>query len=242
MPPENPTSAPAHFGELQEQLASLAAAAKSLREQRPSWLENILHPGRQARREADFGAAVVAALKKTILSLQEARGGMTELERRLAEQQGEQLKNFQTDLNEVRERQDKIARAAQDWVDRVAEFQGQLGQLARDQKEKSDQIAREQNGRLEQTRNEQSEQGERVNKISQSLSEQSERLDRLIGAQTDLGNELRERIAHVLDEQRVAIRQLSLKASEDAILSDRARRATELKLEELAKRIPPPPA
>jgi hypothetical protein len=70
----------------------------------------------------------------------------------------------------------------------------------------------------------------------------SERIDRLVTAQTELGNEFRERIQHVLDEQRVAIRQLSLKASEDAILSDRARRAAELKMEQLAKRPPPPSA
>ena len=51
-----------------------------------------------------------------------------------------------------------------------------------------------------------------------------------------------ERLQHLLDEQRVCIRQLSLQASEEAVLADRARRATELKLEELARRVPPPPA
>ena len=51
-----------------------------------------------------------------------------------------------------------------------------------------------------------------------------------------------ERIQHLLDEQRVSIRQLSLQASEEAVLADRARRAMELKLEELARRVPPPPA
>jgi vacuolar-type H+-ATPase subunit I/STV1 len=239
MPSADSNSASAPLQELREQLASLATAAKSLREQRPSWLENILHPGRQARREADFGAAVVAALKKTMLSLEETQAGTSELERRLADLQGERLKSFQTDLNEVRERQEKIARAAQEWTDRVAEFHGQLGQLAREQKEKIDQIASDQSGKIDLTRNEQSE---KLDKISRSLSEQSGRIDRLLSTQTDLGNELRERIQHVLDEQRVAIRQLSLKASEDAILSDRARRAAEQKMEELTQRIPPPPA
>lgn len=46
-----------------------------------------------------------------------------------------------------------------------------------------------------------------------------------------------ERIQHLLDEQRVCIRQISLKASEEAVLSDRARRAVELRLEELARRL-----
>jgi methyl-accepting chemotaxis protein len=78
--------------------------------------------------------------------------------------------------------------------------------------------------------------------IAQLAHDHAKQIEQVIAHQGDLGNELRERIQQVLDEQRVAIRQVSLKASEDAILSDRARRATELKLEELAKRVPPPPA
>ena len=50
------------------------------------------------------------------------------------------------------------------------------------------------------------------------------------------------RVQQLLDEQRVCIRQLALQASEEAVLADRARRATELKLEELARRLTPPPA
>jgi hypothetical protein len=120
MPTEDP------FRELQEQLGSLAATAKSLREQRPSWLENLLHPGRQARRGAEFGASVVAALKKAAVSIEAARTGMADLERRLTDLQGERLKSFQTDLNHLRERQEHFARAGQDWTDRVAEIQQQL--------------------------------------------------------------------------------------------------------------------
>jgi SMC interacting uncharacterized protein involved in chromosome segregation len=66
--------------------------------------------------------------------------------------------------------------------------------------------------------------------------------EQISGGHRELGNEMRERIQQVLDEQRVCIRQLSLQASEEAVLADRARRATELKLEELARRIAPPPA
>ena len=66
--------------------------------------------------------------------------------------------------------------------------------------------------------------------------------EQLSGEQGDLRRELGERIQHLLDEQRVCIRQVSLQASEEAVLADRARRATELKLEELARRVPPPPA
>jgi hypothetical protein len=95
--------------------------------------------------------------------------------------------------------------------------------------------------RQEQSARESASGAERQQRFEQLAREQGEKIDQLVRGQTDLGNEFRERVQHVLDEQRVAIRQLSLKASEDAILSDRARRAAELKLEELAKRVPPPP-
>jgi predicted nucleic acid-binding Zn-ribbon protein len=79
------------------------------------------------------------------------------------------------------------------------------------------------------------EQSERVEQLG-------EKINQLSAGQGDLGSELRERIQHLVDEQRVCIRQLSLKASEEAVLADRARRATELRLEELARRIPERPA
>lgn len=65
--------------------------------------------------------------------------------------------------------------------------------------------------------------------------------EQIAGGQGDLRREFQERIQFLLDEQRVCIRQLSLQASEEAVLADRARRATELKLEELARRVAPPP-
>jgi septal ring factor EnvC (AmiA/AmiB activator) len=78
--------------------------------------------------------------------------------------------------------------------------------------------------------------------LAQARDEQGEKVRQLAGEQRDLARDLSERIQHLLDEQRVCIRQLSLQASEEAVLADRARRATELKLEELARRVPPPPA
>jgi hypothetical protein len=59
---------------------------------------------------------------------------------------------------------------------------------------------------------------------------------------TQLRQEHDEKIQHLLDEQRVCLRQLALKTSEDAVLAERARRAMELRLEELARRIPEKPA
>jgi hypothetical protein len=66
------------------------------------------------------------------------------------------------------------------------------------------------------------------------LNEQQQRIDQLTES---LGNEQRERIRHVLDEQRVCVRQLSLQNSEATVLAERARRAAELRLEELVQRV-----
>jgi F0F1-type ATP synthase alpha subunit len=181
------------FRELETQLAALRAASKSLQDERPSWSDNIFHPGRRARQEADFGAAVVSALKqfggsvRTLLAQQESRSA--ELERQISELKAGQREELE------RVQRDQTA---------AAELREQVEQIGRDHAARVEQIA---------------------------------------AAQKNLADEFRERIQHLLDEQRVTIRQLALKASEDAVLSDRARRATELKLEELAKRLPPgPPA
>jgi chromosome segregation ATPase len=72
-----------------------------------------------------------------------------------------------------------------------------------------------------------------------ALQERAAALETALAQSRD---EQAERVQNVLDEQRVCIRQLALQASEEAILADRARRATELKLDELARRIAPPPA
>lgn len=65
-----------------------------------------------------------------------------------------------------------------------------------------------------------------------------EEIARMGSGQTAVRDELRERIQQLLDEQRVCIRQLSLRTSEDAVLADRARRALELRLEEIEGRLP----
>lgn len=54
---------------------------------------------------------------------------------------------------------------------------------------------------------------------------------------SELVAELRERDARLRDEQRVCFKQLSLEATEAAVLEDRARRKTEFLLEELKRRI-----
>jgi chromosome segregation ATPase len=184
------------FRELETQLAALRTASKSLQDERPSWSDNLFHPGRRARQEAEFGAAVVSALNqfgdsvRALLAQQEPK--FAALERQISE-----LKAAQREGLEGLER---LEREQTEAANRAAELHQQVEQIGRDH---------------------------------------AAGVEKIAAAQTDLGNEFRERIQHLLDEQRVSIRQLSLKASEDAVLSDRARRATELKLEELAKRLPP---
>jgi len=171
----------------------------------------VFHPGRRAKEEADFGAAVVSALKefgasiRNALTAQELKLG--ELERRIAE-----LRSGYGELSQLRDRQEQLEKQAREQREAMA---ATATRSAAELREQIEQFTREQDTKAEQLR----------------------------AGQKDLANEFRERVQHLLDEQRVAIRQLALKASEDAILSDRARRATELKLEELAKRVPPgPPA
>jgi len=95
---------------------------------------------------------------------------------------------------------------------------------------------------LAQMRQEQGELRERSAAVGTQLTQLVEKLGQLSAGQGDLGSELRERIQHLLDEQRVCLRQLSLKTSEEAVLAERARRATELRLEEFARHIPERPA
>jgi predicted transcriptional regulator len=83
---------------------------------------------------------------------------------------------------------------------------------------------------------------ERSDRLESELRSAAANVRALQERSAALETALAERIQHLLDEQRICIRQLSLQASEEAVLADRARRATELKLEELARRIAPPPA
>ncbi len=85
------------------------------------------------------------------------------------------------------------------------------------------------------------EQREQAAKIESELRDQISQLSHSQGDFPKLANELRDRIQQVLDEQRVCIRQISLKTSEDAVLADRARRALELRLDAIEQRLPETP-
>jgi len=199
MPPENRNAAEDPFRELETQLADLRTTAKSLREDRPSWADNVFHPGRWARKEADLAAALAAALKTFLTSVRQT---MAQQQSKLADLEREipDVQPIRHELEQLREQHERLVKQQADAGNRTNELQQRIEQLGNDYASKIEQLAAGQSG---------------------------------------LTNEFRERLQNLLDEQRVSIRQLSLKASEDAVLSDRARRATELKLEELAKRLPP---
>jgi DNA repair ATPase RecN len=206
MAPENRSKADEAFRELETQLVALRTTSKALREKRPSVAENLLHPARRAKDEAEFGGAIISALKdfvvsiRTTLSEQESKLG--ELERQISE-----VRNEQTEIGRLRERHEQLEKLVREQADAITAG---------------------------------SKRGAELNeKLEQWVREQEAKIEKLGTGQTELANEFRERLQNLLDEQRVAMKQLALKASEDSILSDRARRATELKLEELAKRVPP---
>lgn len=137
-------------------------------------------------------------------------------------------------------------------VDVINQLAGALRDAAARQEKRLDLLAEElrelraQSGDLDAVRARADGVGSELRAVATSvrgLQERASALEaELAGAQGDLRREFQERIQHLLDEQRVCLRQLSLQASEEAVLADRARRATELKLEELARRLPPPPA
>src|SRR3954463_15868095 len=151
MAPEIRSSAEEPFRELDEQLAALRAAAKALREEGPSRADNLLHPGRRARREADFGASIVATLKEIGISvrksLAEQESQFLEIERRLSEldRRSEELARLQRELSELREQQEQQERLAREQAEairkeaeavatnRAAELRQQIEQVGRDQ-------------------------------------------------------------------------------------------------------------
>jgi hypothetical protein len=73
--------------------------------------------------------------------------------------------------------------------------------------------------------------------VKQSQIEREELREEIRAQRSALAQELRDRDEHLLNEQRVCFKQLSLEASEAAVLEDRGRRKTEAALVELTRRI-----
>lgn len=217
MPSDSEREAPGDFFQnLEATIKQLRAAAIVPPAPPQSWLQKTLSPAAPSSHQNEFNAAVVEALNDFIKIVSALSETTASQERRLA-----QLAEGLQELRALSETLDAL-RAQADGVG--SELRA---------------VATNMRGLQERAAGLEAE-------LAQGREEQSEKVrqltDQLAGQQGDLRREFQERIQHLLDEQRVCIRQLSLQASEEAVLADRARRATELKLEELARRLPPPPA
>lgn len=77
--------------------------------------------------------------------------------------------------------------------------------------------------------------------LEQGRREQRDQQEQLNGKHLEetrrLRDEQRDLLEKLLNEQRVCLKQLALRTSEEAVLGDRARRATELRLEEFGRRL-----
>jgi septal ring factor EnvC (AmiA/AmiB activator) len=204
------------FGKIEAKLALIRTAATAPPAAPESWFKRTFAPAAPSSRQGEIDTALVDALRDMVVLLREKVGA----HRVRFEQLEQEQAGLRSVLASVRELQE-----------RSAATETMLAQLRQEQGEIRD--------RLAQTGQQLAQTGQQ---LAQSGQEQSQKIKQLAAGQGDLANELRERIQQVLDEQRVSLRQISLKTSEEAVLADRARRATELRLDELARRVPEKPA
>lgn len=169
--------------------------------------------------QVNFNASAHAALRETLaaLSAYEQRLGQVQVEFARTHSEIETLRT---------EKEALAARLAEE----RAEAQQSLDDALRDLRQKLDERAAEQastRAEIETTRAEIKATQTEINVVRAELKAETE----------GLRYEQRERVESVTEEQRVCFKQLSLEASETAILCDRARRRTDARLEELARRL-----
>jgi septal ring factor EnvC (AmiA/AmiB activator) len=211
------------FGKIEAKLALIRAAATAPPDAPESWFKRTFAPAAPSSRQSEIDTALVDALRDTVVVLREKVA--THMIR--FEQLEQEVAGLRSVLASVRELQE-----------RSAATETMLAQLRQEQGEIRDRLATV-GEQLATTGQQLAQTGEQ---LAQSGQEQSEKIKQLVAGQGDLANELRERIQQLLDEHRVNLRQISLKTSEEAVLADRARRSTELRLDELARRVPEQPA
>ena len=241
------------FRNTEETLRQLRAAATTTPAPPESWLKKTLHPAAPSSHQSEFNLALVDSLARLLSAVRETAASE---EARLG-QMGEESRGWRAlseNLDAFRERYVRleaelrsIAANVRGLQERSAALETELAQAREEQRREVQRLSSEQSEKIQQLSGEQTEKiqqlsTEQSEKVERLSTEQSEKFRQLSGEQENLRRELDERIQHLLDEQRVCIRQLSLQASEEAVLADRARRAAELKLDELARRVPPPPA
>ena len=230
--PANSEGAPPDdlFRNVEATLKQLRAAATPSPMPPESWWKRIFDPAPPSSHQSEFNTALVDALTQLSDALRKTAASQGTRLAQVAEELSE-LRALPENLDAFREHSVRVetelrsvaanVRALQE---RSAALEAELAQAREEQSNKMQQLSDEQR-----------------DKMQRLTAEQSDKIQRLTAEQGDIQRELSDRIQHLLDEQRVCIRQFSLQASEEAVLADRARRATELKLEELARRVPPPP-
>ena len=177
-----------------------------------SWLKKTLSPAEPSSHQTEFNHALVDALSQLAQLMSALRETTLSQERRLA--------HIEERMLELRELSENLAAFGA----------------------RSEGVGRELRAVATSVRGLHERAAALEAELAQARQAQSEKEQQIASQHGDLRLEFQARIQHLLDEQRVCIRQLSLQASEEAVLADRARRAIELKLEELAQHHPPPPA
>jgi chromosome segregation ATPase len=210
------------FSQIEAKLALIRAAATAPPDAPESWLKRTFASPAPSSRQSELNVAVVDTLAAAVAALRETVAS-----------QAIRLEQFERDLTEMR----LLSANMRELQKRSAPAETQLAQLRQEQGE-----LREHFAMVGTQLKELGELREHSAMVGTQLKELGEKIGQLSTGQADLGGELRERIQHLLDEQRVCIRQIALKTSEEAVLADRARRVTEGRIEELAGRIPKPPA
>ncbi|MFL6589236.1 MAG: hypothetical protein ACJ8M4_03605 [Chthoniobacterales bacterium] len=168
--------------------------------------------GKGGPNQPDFGTSLIDALEKLFSELCQT-----------IEAQNSRLVGLERELGEINT-----------LTDGFRELRGRVGDIEREvsqAKEKSERLFAEHREHAAKVETE----------LCGQISQLSDAQANFATAQSAIANELRDRIQQVLDEQRVCIRQVSLKTSEDAVLADRARRALELRLDEIERRLPETP-
>ena len=213
--PDRPPSddAPRHA---EANLAALRQLATASREGQSSWFARMFGSAKSA------DLALIDALEQQVADFQKT-----------IDTQNTRLSRIERELNELRA-----------LADGFRELRGRLGNIEAElvqSREKSDRLEgelRQQNAQLaEQLREQNVQAAEQLRHQNihwaEQLREAAEKLRHEIAGMSGRLDELRDRIQQVVDEERVSIRQISLKTSEDAVLADRARRALELRLDAL---------
>ena len=208
--PGDPDSLDHLFEKIKARLASIRANATAPE----SWKKRTFPSAAESSRQNVVNAAVADALEDTAATLRE----LADNQRKFIEKQRGDSESFENMKREVGELRAGLA-SVRDLEKYAAAIEAQLKEVRQAQTE-----LRERSAAFEA-------------ELTRWRQEQEEKSKQLTVGHDALGGEMRERIQHLLDEQRVCIRQLTLKNSEEAVLADRARRATELRLDELAQRL-----